>query len=329
MELKNEAEVLRAWSERQKSPRLAQAWQKYWGFYATWLGGVCLDPRWMMVPLDDHLVHRGDGVFEAIRINHGCLYLLEPHLERFERSAKAIHLQLPISLPELRELVRNAAAKILSSRSSEDQQGTSILRLFCSRGAGGFGTNPAESVGAQIWIVVTAMAPVSVDQQQKGVTACRAETPLKSDFYAQIKSCNYLPNVLMKWESVQRGFDFAVGFDAEGFLCEGPTENIILINKLGRLSFPNRQKILSGTTMLRLFDLVRAQGLLPIERDAGLTETDLLQAQGVFFVGTTLEVVPCCRFETHNLPIHPLTSKLQQLIQNDQRPGSPQATPIK
>jgi len=51
---------------------------------------------------------------------------------------------------------------------------------------------------------------------------------VKQSWFPQVKSCNYLPNVLMKKESVDRKLDFTVSFTDEGFLAESATENIFI-----------------------------------------------------------------------------------------------------
>jgi len=68
--------------------------------------------------------------------------------------------------------------------------------------------------------------------------------PVKESFFAAIKNCNYLPNVLMKKEAVDINADFVVAFDARGFLAEGATENIGIVTKKKELLFPRLESIL-------------------------------------------------------------------------------------
>ena len=68
---------------------------KYWAFYSSQLGGIVTDPALMVVPFDDHMVHRGHGIFDTAAIEAGKIYDLEAHLDRFIRSAHNSKLKLP------------------------------------------------------------------------------------------------------------------------------------------------------------------------------------------------------------------------------------------
>ena len=60
---------------------------KYSAFYSSQLGGVVTDPALMVLPFDDHMVHRGHAIFDTAAIVDGRIYDLEAHLDRFIRSA--------------------------------------------------------------------------------------------------------------------------------------------------------------------------------------------------------------------------------------------------
>src|SRR5438876_6468077 len=84
---------------------------KYWAFYSSQLGGIVTDPALMVLPFDDHMVHRGHGVFDTAAIVSGKIYDLEAHLDRFVRSAGLSKLALPCAREEMRDLiVRTTAA---------------------------------------------------------------------------------------------------------------------------------------------------------------------------------------------------------------------------
>jgi len=68
---------------------------KFWAFYSSQLGGVVTDPALMVLPFDDHMVHRGHGIFDTAGIVNGKIYDLDAHLDRFLRSAERSKLKLP------------------------------------------------------------------------------------------------------------------------------------------------------------------------------------------------------------------------------------------
>ena len=132
----------------------------YFAMYSSYFGGIIKDPTLMLVPVDDHLVHRGDGVFEAIKWIHQKPYCLNEHLERLLVSAEKIQLVGP-TLSEIRDLVLSVV------KESEKSEG--LIRLYLSRGPGGFTTNPFESIGSQLYILGTKLSPLSDAKYQKRV----------------------------------------------------------------------------------------------------------------------------------------------------------------
>ncbi len=102
--------------------------------YSTAWGGIVTDPRLMQIPLDDHMVHRGDAVFEAFRCIAGAFYNLDAHLNRLQESAAEIRLRPP--LPRARLLAALRAAVRAGGRRN------CVVRVFFSRGPGSFSVNP-------------------------------------------------------------------------------------------------------------------------------------------------------------------------------------------
>ena len=74
--------------------------------YSSQWRGFVTDPALMMVPIDDHLVHRGDGVFDVMRCVDGKIYQMEAHLQRLERSARSISLRLPPEYNQVKDIIK-------------------------------------------------------------------------------------------------------------------------------------------------------------------------------------------------------------------------------
>lgn len=291
--------------------------------YSSWFGGIVNDPDLMIVPIDDHLVHRGDGVFEAIKFINQKAFLMGPHLERLKKSAEKIFIHLDVTLTELENIIlKTIQASALN---------TGMVRLYLSRGPGGFTTNPYESVGSQIYIVITELKPLPEEKYQKGVKVGLSEIALKESWLPTVKSCNYLPNVLMKKESVDRQLDFTVNQTSEGFLGESSTENILMIDEEGYLRIPEYHTILKGCTMSRVVELAQQfMGKKLNEQDTYLLKgpivksfkiEDLKKAREVFLAGTTIDLLPVVEFENHpigNGQVGPWAKKLRELVLKDQ-----------
>jgi branched-subunit amino acid aminotransferase/4-amino-4-deoxychorismate lyase len=264
----------------------------YLVMYSSWLGGIVREPWLMQVPIDDHMVHRGDGVFEMAKCVMGRIYQLDRHLVRLAGSAQAIQLELPTDLGALKRL--------LVAVTKAGGQADCAVRVYLSRGPGGFTTNPFECPQAGVYVMVSHLHHPSESAYQNGVRLGVSRVPTKSGFYAAVKSCNYLPNVLLKREALARGWDYGLGLDDEGFLAEGSTENVGLVDAAGRLLLPLPHHILEGTTVRRATEL--AAGLVDAGRLAGvehraLSLEDLEQAREVMLFGTTLDVLPVTRLE--------------------------------
>jgi branched-chain amino acid aminotransferase len=298
----------------------------YLAMYSSWLGGITTAPWLMSVPVDDHMVHRGDGVFEAAKCVGGRIYQFRRHLERLFRSAASVHLEPPLPLEELEAL----AVKVAAAGGEPD----AMVRVYLSRGPGGFSTNPFECPEPGLYIVASRLKPVPEEKYRSGAAIGISAVPAKSGFFASVKSCNYLPNVLLAREAREKGWDFAIGLDDQGFLAEGSTENIGLVDSAGRLALPPPVHILEGLTLTRAVELappLLEQGLLAGVVHRPLSLADLEAAREVMLFGTTLDVLPVCRVGER--PIGPgspgpAAGALRRLMRQDIAANPEMSTPV-
>lgn len=278
-------------------------------FYEHRLGAICKDPRLMLVPLDDHIVHRGDGVFETLKFVDRKIYQLDAHLERMKRSSGAVFIRPPVPWEEIRAILIE-----LCAASGVD---TAILTFFLGRGPGGFTTDPRECPVSSFYAVVRAYHIKPEEFFDKGVTGFRTSVPAKQADIARIKTVNYMPNVLMKRDAVVNGYDFPLCFNDKGFLAEGSTENILLVDDQSRIIAPESENSLSGTTMMRGLELIGKEHPVifrPVE------EHEIYEAHEVIVMGTTLDAVGVVRY--NGKPIRdvrpgPVTRRLRELIKQD------------
>jgi branched-chain amino acid aminotransferase len=298
----------------------------YLAMYSSWYDGIITDPALMMVPIDDHLVHRGDGIFEAFKCVDGNVYALERHLDRMERSAEASFLSLPISREQLKETI---LATIRAANVSD-----CVIRIFLSRGPGGFSTNPYECAARQIYIVVTALQPLAPEKYERGVTLKSSEIPIKRAYFAGIKSCNYLPNVLMKKEAEDAGVDYTISIDELGFLGEGATENFGIVTRNRELLVPRFGKILRGITVSRMIELARAlvaAGDLTRVEEADITPAQAYEALEMMTFGTSFDVLAVVNFDGHKIgdgQPGPFYRKFLALFREDLRSCLQMLTPV-
>lgn len=298
----------------------------FYAMYSSLYDAIVTDPVLMLVPLDDHLVHRGDGVFEAVKLTGGCLYNLRAHLERLDHSARAISLPLPRSLEAIRDIA------VETVRAGGRQDGT--LRIFVSRGPGGFSVNPYECPASQLYVVVTAVAAPFMQAHPAGARLRSSAVPAKTGGMAAIKNCNYVPNVLMKKEAIDAGVDFTVGFDERGRMTEGATENVGIVSDTGRLVFPCLEYILAGTTMLRVMAMAErlvSDGQLAGVGCADIPRPALITAREILLTGTTINVAAATSFD--NRPVGdgkpgPVYRALSALLVEDMRSNTDLLTQV-
>lgn len=279
----------------------------------------------MVVPIDDHMVHRGDAVFEAVKFQEGFIYALDRHLERLEVSMSNIAMAPMVSRDELKGIILEVVrASGLS---------TGLIRLFIARGPGGFTTNPFETIGTQVYCAITTLKSMAKEKYEKGVTIGWSSMAVKEGMFARTKTCNYLPNVLMKKEALDRGIDFVVSLDEKQFVAEGSTENFAMIDDKGHLIVPKFDRILRGITAVRALELAEEIGIGSETKH--FTKADVKTARGAIMLGTTLDILPIGKIEekdssaTHDFGgIAKEVRALQEAFQKDLTSG-PLRTKIK
>jgi branched-chain amino acid aminotransferase len=304
-----------------------KSWQaKYLAMYSTQWKGFVIDPALMLIPADDHLVHRGDGVFDVMRCLENRIYQLEAHLKRLDTSAAAISLVPPAEYAEIGDII-----KTLIRRAGEKD---CLIRVTLSRGPGGYTTNPFECPASQLYVNIL-RHPVYPDHYfNEGIPIITSQIPTKRSFFATIKSCNYLQNVLMKMEAVKAGCQYAVGLDDLGNLAEGSTENIGIVTREGILKFPEFETTLAGVTVQRALELAKglvAEGLL---KEARFDKIPLHEAYGaaeMFLTGTSFSVLPVVRHDGRTIgegKPGPVARSLLGLLEADARENSNLTTEV-
>lgn len=298
------------------APAWRQPWHAhYYAAYSSVFDAIVTDPLLMVVPMDDHMVHRGDGVFETFKCVGGALYNLDAHLDRLDASAAMIELPMPVA--------RDALVAIVRETVQAGGQRDALVRLLVARGPGGFGVNPRECPSSHLYVAVVHLSVPFMDLHPEGAAVCTSTQVAKSPFFARTKNCNYLQNALMKKETVDLGADFAAAFDAVDRLTEGAAETLGIVTTDRRLRFPTLDGVLMGTTMMRLADLCRADrspARVAAVEFADIPRADILSAAEFLVVGTTIDVVAVREFDGHaigNGRPGPVALHLNALLQHD------------
>src|SRR5262250_747779 len=168
----------------------------------------------------DSVVQGGDAVWEGLRLYHGRIFKLREHLDRLERSARALAiLDFPPREKIIEELKRTLAANKMCD-------GVHI-RLTVSRGVKiTSGMDPRlNQNGATLIILAEHKAPVYSKDGLKLITAS-VRRPPPEVLDARIHHANLLNSILAKIEANNAGADDALMLDMNGFIAETNATNV-------------------------------------------------------------------------------------------------------
>jgi branched-chain amino acid aminotransferase len=177
-------------------------------------------------------------------------------------------------------------------------------------------------VGSQLYVVVTAQEPIDPRKYEKGVRLVTTSVPIKTNYFANMKNCNYLPNVLMKKEAVDRQADYAVSLDERGFLAEGSTENVGIVSKRGEFLVPRFSRILRGITVTRAMQLAGqlAGAELTSTSNADITPGQAYDAAEIMIFGTSVNILPVVEYDGRTIGAGrpgPIFKRLTNLMAED------------
>jgi branched-subunit amino acid aminotransferase/4-amino-4-deoxychorismate lyase len=313
------------WIERMNTARSGLS-DRFFAMYSSLTGGITTDPALMSIPLDDHLTHRGDGVFESIKCLEGSLYNVKAHLDRLERSCAGIGMATPCSQAEMEQIICDT----LRAGGKRD----ALIRVLISRGTGNMGIDPAQCNGPELYVMIYQYKARIENGQLQPARVALSSVPIKPATMATIKTCNYLPNVLMKLEANQRGLDFVVTLDEHGHIGEGATENIAILSSDNELLMPPPERVLAGTTAKRTLELAQQlvnDGSLKAAEYRNITVEQAATAKEIVILGTTTDVTPVIEWEGNpvgNGEPGPIAKKLLHLLKHDMTPNSDTLTEV-
>jgi branched-chain amino acid aminotransferase len=248
-----------------------------------WLNDRLVDESEAKISVFDHGLLYGDGVFEGIRVYSGRIFEFDAHLDRFFRSARAIRLELPMS----REKIIEATEKTVGANGFSE----GYIRLVVTRGIGTLGLNPFVCKNPQLFIIADKIQLYPHELYEKGLRVISAST-LRNHPQAlppQIKSLNYLNNILAKIEAVDADAPEAIMYNQQGYVAEATGDNVFIVTGGVIYTPPVQAGSLEGITRDVVIKLAKIEKLKVVERN--LTRFDLYTADEMFLTGTAAEVI--------------------------------------
>ena len=289
----------------------------YYAFYSSQLGGIVTDPALMVIPFDDHMVHRGHGIFDTAGLVDGRIYDLEAHLDRFLMSAERSKLRVSPSRAEMRDII------VKTTSASGKRDGS--IRYWLSSGPGSLELTPAAGAEPGFFVMVFAGLVYPDRWLTQGARVMTTTYPIKAPIYAMTKATNYLPNVLMQMEAKEAGFDTGVFIDADEHVGEGSNMNVAFVTNDGVLVHPTFDHILAGCTSLRLLELAKGlqgRGLLKWIEVRDVSVPEARAAREMLLMGSSVKVVSIVQWDDQVIgdgKPGPVAGALLQLLEEDMR----------
>lgn len=248
-----------------------------------YLNGKLVPEKDAKISVFDHGLLYGDGVFEGIRSYNGRVFMLEAHIDRLYRSARAIALEIPISKPDM------TAAVVKTCKANNAMNG--YVRLVVTRGVGTLGLNPYNCKKGQVIIIAAKIQLYPQELYAHGLKVVTAGTIRNhtESLSPCVKSLNYLNNIMAKIEAINAGVEEVVMLNPQGFVAEASGDNIFIIKGNQLVTPPISCGALEGVTRDVVMDLARQAGF--DVRECVLTRYDLYNADEMFLTGTAAEII--------------------------------------
>lgn len=249
----------------------------------VWLGDALVEEADAKVSVFDHGLLYGDGVFEGIRVYNHKIFELDAHLDRLFESALAIRLTHPMSKAQLTE----AAHRTVEANGIVD----GYIRLVVTRGTGTLGLNPFVCKRGLVIIIASTIQLYPEELYEQGMKIISASTMRNHPMALppQVKSLNYLNNILAKIEALDHGVMEAIMYNHQGNVAEATGDNVFIIKRGVIYTPPVSAGSLAGITRRVVIQLAQEEGLEVVEKD--LTRCDLYASEEFFLTGTAAEVI--------------------------------------
>lgn len=275
-----------------------------------WYDGEMVPWREAKTHVLTHSLHYGLSVFEGLRAYETAqgtaIFRLREHTQRFLNSAHIYMMKIPYSLETLVEAQRDVVRA--------NKLNTCYVRPIAFYGSEKMGVSP---IGASVHVAIAAWpwgAYLGADGLEKGIrvrTSSFARHHVNVTMPRAKVSTAYANSILASVEATQDGYDEALLLDTDGFVAEGPGENLFMV-KNGVVYEPEIASALTGITRDTVIVLARELGYEVCTRR--LTRDDLYIADEAFFTGTAAEVTPICELDRRQIGSGrrgPITARIQ------------------
>jgi branched-chain amino acid aminotransferase len=263
----------------------------------VFLNGKFVPEEQATVSIFDRSFCLSDGLFEALPVYKGKVFLWEKHFERLQTGADFLKIKMPFSQTAIVAFVKELLAK--------NQATDCILRVQLSRGVGprGYSIKGADSPA-----LVMSLHPA-----RKHLPPCKIVTSsirvLANDPLTYFKSCSKLSHVLARMEADEQGADEALLLNTNGHIAEATSANLFWIENKTVCTPPLNSSALPGVTRWLVLELCGKSGIPVAEKN--IVPELLPRTDGAFLTSVAIEVREVSRVDNHNLRSSLITQRLQ------------------
>ncbi len=259
----------------------------------AWIDGKFVDCGEATVPLLSHSFSRGTAIFEVMSITSTykgpAFFCLEEHIERFFSSAELSYMKIPYTKDEIKE------ALFATARRNSVENG--FAKFYAYYPDIDLGTTPSDNVSTAVFCIDSSLPGIRRQGPNQGISVgiskYRKLHPETTAVHAKIAG-NYVNGCLARMEVKKRGFDEVLMLDTNGYVAEGPTANILLINGTS-VQTPSIENVLPGITRRVIMKILDDMGYP--EKETRIRPSDLARYEEAFFSGTLNPVQPIARIE--------------------------------
>lgn len=250
----------------------------------AWIDGVIVDASEARIPITDHGLLYGDGIFEGIRVFGGRVFRLDDHMARFRTGLSHIALDLPGGIEHARRVVLETV------RAHATQE--AYVRLIATRGEGALGVDPTRCSHPRLLCLVDQIELYPDEKLATGLSMLTSSLrrPPADVLDPRVKSLNYLNNVLAKLEAKQHGADEALLLNQAGMVAEAAVANVFIVRDGELLTPPTSDGALEGIVRMTVLELAGSLGIPAREKTLG--RFDFLAADEAFLTGSGAGIVP-------------------------------------
>lgn len=257
-----------------------------------YLNGKMVEKEQAVVSVFDHGLLYGDGAFEGIRSYNSLVFKLQEHIERLYETMHTMMIRCPLSQDEMAQaIVDTLKANNLTN---------AYIRVIVTRGEGDLGLDPKKCHGKPNIIIITdkiTLYPEALYNNGMEIITVSTVRNHPEAINPQLKSLNYLNNILAKIEAGNAGYNEAIMMDHQGFVAECTGDNIFII-KNGVIRTPS-QGILKGITRQVVLNIAAALKIKAAE--CLLTRHEVYVADECFLTGTAAEIIPVVKVDGRDI----------------------------